>query len=99
MHRSSGLLDFFEAIVTGDECAHQKPHPEPYLKALNILGVSADRCVAIEDSPRGLASARVAGVACLVVPTELTRMLEFPGALSVAQNVSEILRFVSAPTR
>ena len=94
MHRSSGLLGFFEAIVTGDECAQPKPHPELYLAALKVLGVSARRCIAVEDSPRGLASARAAGVPCVVVPTELTRTLGFVGALSVEQDVSGILRFV-----
>lgn len=94
MHRSSGLLGYFEAIVTGDECTHPKPHPELYLAALKVLGVSAGRCFAVEDSPRGLASARAAGVPCVVVPTDLTRTLGFAGALSVEQDVSGILRYI-----
>jgi HAD superfamily hydrolase (TIGR01509 family) len=89
---ASGLLGFFEAIVTGDDCSHPKPDPEPYLTALKLLGVSASRCIAVEDSPRGLASARAAGVACIVVPTELTRTLDFVGALAVEEDASAILR-------
>jgi len=91
---SSGLLGFFETIVTGDDCSHSKPDPEPYLTALKLLRVSASRCIAVEDSPRGLASARAAGVACIVVPTELTRTLDFVGALAVEEAVSAILRHI-----
>ena len=98
MHRSSGLLGFFEAIVTGDECTHPKPHPELYLAALKVLGVSARFCIAVEDSPRGLASARAAGVPCVVVPTDLTRALGFVGALSVEQDVSGILKHIRQET-
>ena len=88
MHRESGLLESFEAIVTGDECSYPKPHPELYLAGLKSPGVRAERCIAVEDSPRGLVAARAAGVACMVVPTELTRSLDFAGALSVEPDVS-----------
>ncbi|WP_340536908.1 HAD family hydrolase [Nocardioides sp. GXZ039] len=56
----------FGAVVTGDAVAHGKPHPEPYLAAAAALGVRPERCVAIEDSRTGVASARAAGCAVLV---------------------------------
>jgi HAD superfamily hydrolase (TIGR01509 family) len=92
MHAGSSLLDCFEVIVTGDECANPKPHPELYLAGLKALGVKAERCLAVEDSARGLGAARAAGIPCVVVPTELTRGLEFVGALSVEPDVSGVLR-------
>lgn len=58
----------FAAIVTGDQVAHGKPHPEPYLRAAGLLGVEAGRCLAIEDSGPGAASAEGAGCTVLVVP-------------------------------
>ncbi|HET7477297.1 MAG TPA: HAD family hydrolase [Dermatophilaceae bacterium] len=58
----------FTAIVTGDEVDHGKPHPEPYLAAARLLGVELARCVAIEDSPPGVASAVAAGVPTVAVP-------------------------------
>jgi HAD superfamily hydrolase (TIGR01509 family) len=94
MHATSGLLDLFEVTITGDECSQSKPHPEPYLAALKALALSPGHCVAVEDSPRGLASARAAGVACVVVPHELTQPLEFAGALSVERDVSGILKYI-----
>jgi beta-phosphoglucomutase-like phosphatase (HAD superfamily) len=58
----------FAASVTGDEVSNGKPHPEPYLAAAAVLGVDPDECVAIEDSPTGVASALAAGCATLGVP-------------------------------
>jgi HAD superfamily hydrolase (TIGR01509 family) len=58
----------FQAVVTGDEVEHGKPHPEPYLAAARTLGVSVADCIAIEDSPTGVRSAVDAGVPTLAVP-------------------------------
>ena len=52
----------FAAVVTGDEVARGKPDPEPYATAARALGVEPGRCLALEDSPNGLASALAAGV-------------------------------------
>ena len=62
-------VDFpaFDAVVAGDEVEHHKPHPEPYLRGAAMLGVDAADCVAIEDSPPGLASAVAAGTVALGV--------------------------------
>jgi HAD superfamily hydrolase (TIGR01509 family) len=58
----------FDVVVTGDAVGHGKPHPEPYLTAARLLGVTASDCVAIEDSPAGVASAVGAGVPTIAVP-------------------------------
>jgi HAD superfamily hydrolase (TIGR01509 family) len=61
----------FGAVVCGDEVDETKPHPLPYLTAAALLGVDIRRCVAIEDSPTGVASARAAGAVVLAVPCEV----------------------------
>lgn len=53
--------DTFAVVVPGDEVTHGKPHPEPYLVAAERLGVDPTACVALEDSPPGIASALAAG--------------------------------------
>ncbi len=58
----------FSAVVTGDEVTRGKPDPEPYLLAARALGAAPADCVAIEDSPTGVASALAAGVRTLAVP-------------------------------
>jgi HAD superfamily hydrolase (TIGR01509 family) len=59
----------FAVTVAGDEVAHGKPAPEPYLMAAARLGVRAEECVVLEDSPAGVASGQAAGCAVLAVPS------------------------------
>ncbi|HET9187049.1 MAG TPA: HAD family hydrolase, partial [Acidothermaceae bacterium] len=64
-----GLALSFDVIVAGDAVSHNKPHPEPYLTAAQILGVNARDCVALEDSPTGAASATAAGCVVIAIPS------------------------------
>jgi HAD superfamily hydrolase (TIGR01509 family) len=59
---------YFTTIVTADMVVQHKPAPEPYLLALDLLGLSAVGSVAIEDSPAGLRSACDAGLNVIAVP-------------------------------
>lgn len=58
----------FTVVITGDVVSHGKPHPEPYLAAARLLGVELGACIAIEDSPPGVASAVAAGIPTIAVP-------------------------------
>lgn len=91
IHRNTGLLKYFDFVLTASDFTRVKPDPEPYVRAVARSGVPADACVAIEDSARGLESARAAGIGCIVVPTELTRLSEFTGADRVLGNIGELL--------
>lgn len=62
-----GLGDLFEVIVTGEDVEAPKPAPDPYLLAMNRLGVGAEQCLAFEDSEIGAESARRAGIAVVRV--------------------------------
>ncbi|WP_324696500.1 HAD family hydrolase [Novosphingobium aerophilum] len=64
----AGLLHYFDVVVTRNDVAQAKPHPEPYLLAASRLGVDPAHCVAIEDSPAGVRSATAAGIATVMVP-------------------------------
>src|SRR5690554_1915719 len=57
----------FAVVVTEDEVTRGKPHPEPYLTAARLLDVDIRRCVAIEDSIPGVASAEASGAATIAV--------------------------------
>lgn len=64
---------YFEFIVTGDTVTKGKPHPEAYLKAMELLkqqdpGLTADHCVALEDSAPGVAAAVASGAVTVAVP-------------------------------
>ncbi|MFT4041393.1 MAG: HAD-IA family hydrolase [Thermomicrobiales bacterium] len=49
-------------MVTADDVAHGKPHPEGYLAGARLLGLPAQQCVVVEDAPAGVRAARAAGV-------------------------------------
>ncbi|HLF70608.1 MAG TPA: HAD family phosphatase [Dehalococcoidia bacterium] len=65
--RGTGLTGTFDAVASAREVAHGKPAPDVYLLAASKLGVAAERCVAIEDTPTGLASAKAAGMLAVQV--------------------------------
>ena len=76
----------FEVVVTGDRVSRGKPDPEPYEMAMRQLGVAADACVALEDSPTGVRSAVAAGVPTLAVP-HVVPVPEIGGAVTVESLV------------
>jgi HAD superfamily hydrolase (TIGR01509 family) len=57
----------FAVSVSADDVARGKPDPEPYLRGAAALGVRPAACVVIEDAPAGVAAARAAGAAVIVV--------------------------------
>ncbi|MGI8760268.1 MAG: HAD family hydrolase [Jatrophihabitantaceae bacterium] len=78
----------FATVVTGDQVRDGKPHPEPYLLAAARLGVDASSCVAIEDSPTGIASAEAAGCLVVAVPHHVA-IPAAPGRILV-ESLSEL---------
>ncbi|MDP0501956.1 MAG: HAD family phosphatase [Verrucomicrobiota bacterium JB022] len=73
---SNGLLDYFQGLVCGDEVAHGKPHPEPYLKAAELLKLPPEACIAVEDSPNGVRAAHAAGMRVILIPDMAAIMQE-----------------------
>ena len=66
---AAGLAGSITAIVSADDVADGKPHPESYLRALELLDgdLRADEVVTFEDTEAGVASAKAAGLRCLAV--------------------------------
>ena len=69
-HHVADRLGFvgFDVVVSGNDVANAKPHPEPYLRAAELLGVEITQCVALEDSTPGVQSASSAGAVTIGVP-------------------------------
>ncbi|MDO5517367.1 MAG: HAD family phosphatase [Clostridium sp.] len=55
--KMAGLDKFFDAIVCGDDITNGKPDPEIFLKAAQKLGIPAEECIVVEDSPAGIQAA------------------------------------------
>lgn len=66
---ATGLAEYLRAIVTADDVARLKPAPDVYLLAAERLSIAPQACVAVEDSPAGVAAARRAGMYVLGVAT------------------------------
>ena len=90
MHKGTGLVPRFDFILTREDFILSKPDPEPYQRAMQRCGLTPDLCVAVEDSPRGLASAVAAGIRCLVVPNDLTRGHAWQGAARILESCREV---------
>jgi HAD superfamily hydrolase (TIGR01509 family) len=67
------LRNHFRLLVGWDDVEHCKPHPEPYLKAAQGLGLKAGECMAFEDSPTGAKAAIDAGCVVTAVLTNFKR--------------------------
>jgi HAD superfamily hydrolase (TIGR01509 family) len=59
---STGLDGRFRAVVTADVIERPKPAPDTYLRAAELLAVRAGECIAVEDTPPGIAAAKAAGM-------------------------------------
>jgi beta-phosphoglucomutase len=71
--RRAGLDECFAAVIASDDATALKPDPEAYHRALVLLGLPAQRCVAIEDSLTGLASGQAAGLRVVMLTTSCSR--------------------------
>ncbi len=68
---SAEELDLFDVLVTAECYSRSKPHPEPYLTACSEINIDPGRCIAIENAPLGIASARAAGMKVVALTSTL----------------------------
>ena len=92
-----GLVDRFDALITRDLPLRGKPHPDPFLKAAQALGVDPADCLALEDSHNGVRSASSAGMMTIMVPdmldpTEEMRTL----TVRIAHDLHEVRALLEA---
>jgi HAD superfamily hydrolase (TIGR01509 family) len=94
---ASAVLDStgldFPVTVCGDDVSETKPAPDPYLMAAKLLAVEPARCVALEDSPNGVASATAAGCHVVAVPS-LVPVPPAPGRVVVRALTDVSLRLL-----
>lgn len=83
-------LEWFDAVITGDDVTRKKPDPEIYLLAATRLGLDPAVCVVFEDAPVGVQAARAAGCRCIAVTNTVS-----PEELSEADIVVDSLACIS----
>lgn len=62
VYEKSGLLEWIDLIISREKYINPKPAPDCYLRAIGELNIPADQLIVVEDSPRGIAAARSAGL-------------------------------------
>jgi HAD superfamily hydrolase (TIGR01509 family) len=86
IHARSGLLRHFAFHVVREDYPLSKPHPDSYLAGIERSRLPADRCLAVEDSPRGVAAARAAGLQVVFFT---------PGGVGAQPNVGSVWAHVA----
>jgi len=82
-------IGWFDVIAAGDVVADKKPAPDIFQYALNAMGLSAEDCMAFEDSENGLLSSLQAGLKTIVTVNGYTRSDNFDGATIVLDQLGE----------
>ena len=82
------LGDVFVELVTGDDGLPGKPTPAPYAAAIELLGLSPEECVVVEDSATGAASARSNNLRVIQVGGETKLFPGDPGLIVVKDLAS-----------
>ena len=82
-------IGWFDVIAAGDVVPDKKPAPDIFQYALNKMDLSAEDCMAFEDSENGLLSSLQAGLKTIVTVNEYTRNDNFDGALIVLDQLGE----------
>ncbi len=85
-------------LVSGDTCAHAKPHAEPILKACEIIGVSPAQCLYIGDDLRDMQAANAAGMRGIIANygyVSADASVENWSAHGSVNQPTELLAFIS----
>ncbi|MBQ9901626.1 MAG: HAD family phosphatase [Clostridia bacterium] len=90
-----GLFESFDAVVSGATIQRSKPAPDIYLEAARLLGLSPCECIAVEDSPSGIVSAKTAGCFTVMVP-DLSRPDEqdMKSIDFLAEELTDIMKLI-----
>ncbi|MBN2212618.1 MAG: HAD family phosphatase [Bacteroidales bacterium] len=90
MHKRTKILKYIDFVITPEDYKMYKPDPEPYLTGWKRTNLGKEMCLAVEDSRRGLLSAKGAGLDCIVIPNEMTINSDFTEADMILNNLKEL---------
>jgi HAD superfamily hydrolase (TIGR01509 family) len=90
IHRHRNIVNYMEFVLAREDYAKSKPDSEPYRTGLQRFGASAEHCLVVEDSQRGLQSALAAGIDCAIVHNHFTASHDFSGARYTLNSIAEL---------
>lgn len=81
----------FAVCISGSDIKHKKPAPDIFIKAAELLGVTTENCLVVEDAVNGIQAGCAAGSHCLGLTTSFdAATLSEAGAEWTAPNLGEI---------
>lgn len=80
IHKNRGITDFMNFVLCVEDYKRAKPDPEPYLKGLEKFNAINYEAIVVEDSQRGLQSAKSANLDCIVIKNHFTANQDFSKA-------------------
>lgn len=80
--------ELFATTVTRDNVEHSKPAPDTYLLALKQLGLDAEQCIAVEDSPSGVNAALAAKLRVIAIANDYSKHQDLSNATYHCQDLS-----------
>jgi HAD superfamily hydrolase (TIGR01509 family) len=86
---SYDAMEWFDVIAAGDIVPAKKPAPDVYDYVLKELGLSAEQCIAFEDSGNGICSAKAANLRTIITINDYTENEDFTGAELVLNHLGE----------
>ena len=95
IHNNRGIVNFMDFVLCEGEYPRAKPHPDPYLKGLNMFGTKKEEAIIVEDSQRGLISANRAGIDCVIVHNEFTKTQDFSTATHKIDKLSDLITLLN----
>lgn len=90
IHHEKKLTRYMDFILCEEDYPRAKPHPDPYLKGLELFNAHPDNAIVVEDSQRGLTAAVSAGIECAVVKNDFTASHDFSTATFHIDSLSEL---------
>lgn len=88
------LNKIFVSIVTGDDVIKLKPAPDIYQTTINNLKMPPHQCLAIEDSPAGVQSAKTAGLSCIALKSVFINPTDLQSADLLVDNLDQIVELL-----
>lgn len=90
IHQRRHIVPLMDFVLLREDYEKSKPDPEPYLLAMQRFGATAEQCLVVEDSQRGLQAAIAAGIDCAIVYNEFTSGHDFTGATHRINTITEL---------
>jgi len=90
--QTTKLQKYFSVIVASEDVKKEKPSPDSFLLAAQLLNIKPENCVVIEDAEKGIIAAKTAGMKAIAIPNLYTKDNDFSKADLVLDNLSQLTK-------